>query len=179
MRGNNNRNYTRDIEPDLEEDKLLPLREKRGGHAVRAKALSHHGVNGSTRQNNVNTYVQQMNKLDFSFHSNLSKYSTRYKEYRDQETVFSKTIDVKPLRPMRETLSNFNDNSDFKSIPTTAVLERGESGLTQHQLVGVSSLKPVTVENKGAVTSSASGPGPLRVETRTEKRVKPVLLEAK
>ena len=87
MRGNNNninRNYMRDIEPDLEEDKLLPLREKRGGHTVRAKAISQHGVNNSTRQNNVNTYVQQMNKLDFSFHSNLSKYSTRYKEYRDQ-----------------------------------------------------------------------------------------------
>ena len=93
--------------------------------------------------------------------------------------MFSKTIDVKPLRPMRETLSNFNENSDFKSIPTTAVLERGESGLTQHQLIGVSSLKPVTVENKGAVTSSASGPGPLRVETRTEKRVKPIHLECK
>ena len=83
-----------EIEPDAEENNLLPVREKRGVHA-RAKALSNQTAN------NMNTYLQNMSKLDFSFHSNMGKYSQRYKEYREQETVFSKTIDVKPLRPLK------------------------------------------------------------------------------
>lgn len=41
-----------------------------------------------------------MAKLDYSFQTTMSKFTQRYKEYAEQETVFSKTIEVKPLKPL-------------------------------------------------------------------------------
>jgi hypothetical protein len=71
-------------EPDLAEDQLLPPKGKRGSPARAAALLS--------GPNNMDAYLQAISKLNFSFHTSMSKYSQRYREQREQDTVFSKTI---------------------------------------------------------------------------------------
>lgn len=65
------------VEPDDEENKQLPQRKKKRT-VTRSKALSTTTNNLST---NVNSYLQNMAKLDFSFQSGLSKLprTQRYK----------------------------------------------------------------------------------------------------
>lgn len=48
-----------------------------------------------------------MGKTTFDFYNGMSKINNRYKEYKEQETIFSKTIDMKPLLPFKESQNTF------------------------------------------------------------------------
>jgi hypothetical protein len=47
--------------------------------------------------------------MDFEFRAGASRMPNRYREYQEQQTIFSKTIEVKPLIPLKETLNTFGD----------------------------------------------------------------------
>lgn len=51
--------------------------------------------------------MKTMGKTSFDFYSGMNKINNRYKEYKEQETIYSKTIDMKPLLPLKETLNTF------------------------------------------------------------------------
>lgn len=63
------------VEPDEEENNLLPRRGKKGV-ANRVKAMSNTSNNN---KNYMNSYLKSMAKIDYSFHSNLTNYAHRYK----------------------------------------------------------------------------------------------------
>lgn len=50
-----------------------------------------------------------MGKTSFDFYSGINKFNNRYKEYKEQETIYSRTIDTKPVLPLKETLNTFLD----------------------------------------------------------------------
>jgi hypothetical protein len=68
---------------------------------ARAKAVS--------SKHNIEGYMKSMGKTSFDFYNGMNKINNRYKEYREQETIYSKTIDMKPLLPLKETLNTFTE----------------------------------------------------------------------
>ncbi len=87
------------IQVDIDEEKLLPNKEKKVVTG-RAKAIS--------TKNNYEEYVHNIGRTSFDFYNGLSKANNRYKEYKQQQTVFSKTINVKPLIPVKDSINNFH-----------------------------------------------------------------------
>lgn len=96
-----------ELQADEEEETLLPIKAKRL-ISGRAKALS--------GKASVNTYLESINKLDFEFRAGASRMPNRYKEYQEQQTIFSKTIEVKPLLPLKETLNTCGDAEEGPKI---------------------------------------------------------------
>ena len=89
------------IQADIDQQKLLPSKEKKVVTA-RAKAIS--------MKNNYEEYVHNIGKTSFDFYNGLSKANNRYKEYKQQQTVYSKTINVKPLIPVKDSINNYHEN---------------------------------------------------------------------
>ena len=60
--------------------------------------------------------MQAMGKTTFEFYNGMSKINHRYKEYKEQETIFSKTIDIKPLLPFKETQNTFLESEVKQTV---------------------------------------------------------------
>jgi len=57
----------------MEEEKLLPVKERKNVTA-RAKALS--------GKHNIDGYIKSMGKTSFDFYNGMNKINSRYKEYK-------------------------------------------------------------------------------------------------
>ena len=91
-----------EVEVDAEEERLLPPKEKKN---VGARTRM---VSGKL---NINSYLHNMGKTSFDFYNGISDKNNRYREYKEQETIFSKTISVRPVAPLQETLNTFAESA--------------------------------------------------------------------
>ena len=93
-----------ELTTDEEENKLLPRKDRKGVGYAQAR----------TGRARAESYIHTMAKTEFNFHRNISRYGSN-QEYPAQNTIYSRTIDVQPLRP-HETL--FQESSPEQTSPS-------------------------------------------------------------